>query len=384
MREDFDLIEVEDSEAEWLRQQDLSEEGLELAELDEVRFWNQTYDRAPGSSLYLPASDDPLERIRARRPKREAPTGLDLFCGAGGFSLGLHQAGFDVRGAAEWDACAAMTYLTNLGHPDCRIQFDSPESEATWNKRLKKDKIGTNWIGSGYRETVLREGRAGMTEGAANDYVREINDPGEFDPHAGCRGFYFGDIKKTTGDQLKELSQTDHFNVVFGGPPCQGLSTANSRACLEDPRNGLLWEFMRIVTEVKPDNFIIENVPQILTVGKGALFNALCSLANHAGYDVVANKLNAADYGVPQYRKRALIVGTLAASGKTFQFPMPTTWALGRQANGKGWSIGSDFEEVTTKADYDPATGKWKLTAPKKEKKAKPAQTDLLDEESDD
>jgi site-specific DNA-cytosine methylase len=283
----------------------------------------------------------------------------------------MEHAGFDVVCGVEWDLHAAMTYLFNLGHPDCRIAFDDAKTEAKWNqlhaKRLKKWKRGDmpkkKWIGKAYRETVRRCGREGMTASAANDYVRELNDPKDYNPDGGALGFYIGDIKKTNGQALLELAGVDRFDVIVGGPPCQGLSSANSRACIEDPRNGLLWEYLRIVEETKPQAFIIENVPQLLTVAKGGLFNALCKRANKAGYDVVAQKINAAWYGVPQNRVRALLIGQREGA-PAFQFPMPQTWGLGRSANGKSWTMldhGDEIEESLPEVEFDSDTGTFRF-----------------------
>lgn len=347
-------VEINGDDAAWLRGQPLPD-GVELKEVDEVEFWGTTYDRSP-SGLYVPTQEDPAARLIARRMRElvdeqtpPMPVGIDLFCGAGGFSLGVHEAGFDVVAAVEWDAAAAMTYLVNLGHPDCQILFASEKDERRWKKNAERvaarrrkgrqddvDLSSRDWIGSAYRASSNMDG--------------------------GCRAFVFGDISHVTGPQLMDAAEVDEVDVVFGGPPCQGLSTSNTKACLEDPRNGMIWEFMRLVAEIKPKTFIIENVPAILTIAKGALFNAIARLANDAGYDVTAQKIDACAYGVPQHRVRALIVGTLEGSGG-YTFPMPTHWAIGRPVDDNGWSMldgGSECEPaLPAEAQYDPATRRW-------------------------
>jgi DNA-cytosine methyltransferase len=165
--------------------------------------------------------------------------------------------------------------------------------------------------------------------------------------------------------RLRRGARVDSIDIIVGGPPCQGLSTANSKACLEDPRNGLIWEYLRMVAEIRPKAFIIENVPAILTVARGALFNAICQLANEAGYDVTAQKIDACSYGVPQHRVRTIIVGT-DSDLPGYRFPMPTHWALGRPIDGDGWQEGGDKPEpgkirraLPPQAHYDPATRTW-------------------------
>jgi site-specific DNA-cytosine methylase len=184
-------------------------------------------------------------------------------------------------------------------------------------------------------------------------------------PFHGCRAFVFGDVSKVRGRQLMDAVGVEKVDVIFGGPPCQGLSTSNSRACLEDQRNGMIWEYMRLVDEIRPGSFIIENVPAILTIAKGALFNAIARLANDAGYNVVAQKLDACSYGVPQHRVRAIIVGT-NVDAETYRYPMPTHWAIGRPVSDKGWDIGAEDEgdgvrenRPPAAAHFDPSTRRW-------------------------
>jgi len=257
--------------------------------------------------------------------------GLDLFAGCGGFSLGMEAGGIDVAGALELDVTAASVYLYNLGHPTaCQVGFDSPEREASWEKLIAKQRQRTKGKlvdGPGLGDT----GWVGYTRPRSGSWAA-VN--------GGCRGFMIGDARRVSGDQLRDLARVDHFDVVFGGPPCQELSRLNAKACLEDPRNGLLWEFLRIVKELGSECFLIENVPQILTAGEGGLFQALCDRANGDGYDVVAEILDAASYGVPQRRKRALIFGARAGTPATsFQFPMPTHWGRGQRADGESWNM---------------------------------------------
>lgn len=329
--------EIDDDDAAWLRGQSIPN-GAEVVDVDEVAFMGRSYV-AQRSGLYIPETfEETKERLLSEK-QREAqleerrPIGIDLFCGAGGFTLGMHEGGFDVLAAAEWGPEAAATYLLNLGHPACRIHHLDDDARSRWERfekararRAKKSGTvehfvesdrGKGWIGSGYLASRSEEER-----------------------DRGCRELFFGDIAKLDGARVLEALGTDEIACVFGGPPCQGMSTASKNRCLEDPRNGMLFHFMRLVSEIKPRTFIMENVPQILTIGRGAIFEAIADHANGAGYDVVAQKLCAANYGVPQFRTRALIVGTEHGLTTSFAFPMPTTWALGRHVNGReNWSF---------------------------------------------
>ena len=96
--------------------------------------------------------------------------------------------------------------------------------------------------------------------------------------------------------------------AVIGGPPCQGFSTAGARDA-NDPRNRLIFNYLRIVAEVRPRWFIFENVEGLLTSGHGADVFALVREFLGLGYSVRVHKTNLAAYGVPQTRKRVLIIG---------------------------------------------------------------------------
>ncbi|SFB58795.1 DNA cytosine methyltransferase [Azotobacter beijerinckii] len=113
------------------------------------------------------------------------------------------------------------------------------------------------------------------------------------------------DIRRLAG-----LGDRD-IDVVFGGAPCQGFSMIGKRA-LDDPRNQLVFHYVRIVAELQPKYCVFENVKG-LTLGKHAGFlEELIAALGDAGYDVALpyKVLNAADYGVPQDRKRLFLIGT--------------------------------------------------------------------------
>ena len=99
-------------------------------------------------------------------------------------------------------------------------------------------------------------------------------------------------------------------DVVVGGPPCQGFSMIGARRS-DDPRNQLIFDFLRIVAESKPRYFIMENVPGLLKGKMAAVFDEWISVANSLGYGVVQPiwQLNAAQFGVPQNRVRCFAIG---------------------------------------------------------------------------
>lgn len=109
--------------------------------------------------------------------------------------------------------------------------------------------------------------------------------------------------------------------VVIGGPPCQGFSTAGTRS-MDDPRNQLIFNYLRIVEEVRPRWFVFENVEGLLTSGHGVALLSLVREFLRIGYSVRVQKINFAAYGVPQTRKRVLIIGN--RMGVDFDFPNET------------------------------------------------------------
>src|SRR5215475_12881723 len=93
--------------------------------------WNQT-----DHGLYVPAGIE--SGLAANVLIRDAPIGVDLFAGAGGFSCGFHQAGWDVQAASDNDVDATLTYLCNLGGPDTRLIFLTDDDERAWDKAMNR------------------------------------------------------------------------------------------------------------------------------------------------------------------------------------------------------------------------------------------------------
>ena len=119
---------------------------------------------------------------------------------------------------------------------------------------------------------------------------------------------------------LKNLPQTD---ILIGGPPCQGFSTANPNRSFDDPRNWLFKEYARILSESNPDIFVMENVSGMVTLEKGAILKMILNELEHQGYDVKYKILNAKDYETAQSRRRTIIVGTKNSLDYQYSYPQP-------------------------------------------------------------
>ena len=105
------------------------------------------------------------------------------------------------------------------------------------------------------------------------------------------------------------FSSYKDIDVIIGGPPCQGFSQKGKRLSLTDPRNFLFHYFYEVVNELNPKYFLMENVPNILTTENGYFKDEILNIFQSIGYSVTTDILDASDYGVPQNRKRAFVLG---------------------------------------------------------------------------
>ncbi|MEG4940414.1 DNA cytosine methyltransferase [Microcoleus sp. F4-D5] len=165
----------------------------------------------------------------------------------------------------------------------------------------------------------LFAGAGGMTLGfeqAGFDVLASV----EIDPiHCATHEFNFPlcsilckDVTALTGSEIRKKSAIGRreIDVVISGSPCQGFSMMGKRD-VDDPRNSLIFHFQRLVLELKPKFFVMENVPGIASGEHKELLKLLISYFMEAGYQVEENYqvLNAVHYGVPQARKRLFLIG---------------------------------------------------------------------------
>jgi DNA (cytosine-5)-methyltransferase 1 len=129
------------------------------------------------------------------------------------------------------------------------------------------------------------------------------------------------DVKYLQGNKIRALIKAQKISLLAGGPPCQAFSILGKRGSFSDIRGQLVFEYVRLINELKPEAFIFENVPGLLTLNKGKDWESLryCFQVK-TGYKIHINILNAADYGVPQTRKRVFVIGFRCHSIE-FKFP---------------------------------------------------------------
>ncbi len=194
----------------------------------------------------------PVPKAKPRKPEPR-PTAIDLFCGAGGMSLGFEQAGFDVLLGVEMDGYHVATHERNFP----------------------------------YGKTLCRS------------------------------------VAQLTADEIfAALDGRRDIDVIFGGPPCQGFSNMGHRDA-QDPRNTLVRQFARIVAEVKPKAFVMENVPGMLAGSTRPVLDDAIAFFEAAGYRVTqpVRVLDASQLGVPQRRKRLILLGVRNDIGTTANYP---------------------------------------------------------------
>lgn len=205
-----------------------------------------------------------VEVQRGEAPPAMRAVAIDLFAGAGGFSLGALRAGVDVVAAVEYDRNACATYRKNL--------IDSKLSNARLFERNILDLTP---------EEVMEE------------------------------------LKLDAGD----------CDILLGGPPCQGFSSHRLKdAGVDDPRNALLLRYFEFVEALRPRFFLVENVPGMLWPRHREYVETFYRLAAENDYDLPPPViLNARDYGVPQNRRRVFLFGSDRRRGATCDWPPPST-----------------------------------------------------------
>ncbi|ENY6786529.1 DNA cytosine methyltransferase [Providencia rettgeri] len=218
---------------------------------------------------------------------------IDLFSGAGGFSLSATNAGVQVLAAIELDRAAAKTYETNFN--------------------------------------VIRK----MDVKVLDEDINNI------------------DIPALRADL--ELSKGE-LDLILGGPPCQGFSSHRIKnAGVDDPRNKLLLRYFEFVHEFQPKAFLVENVSGLLWERHEPYLKNFLSLASKEGYYIhFCGTINAKDYGVPQNRKRVFILGLKSSLDvKNIEFPPPPTHFSPSSGIKPVWRAASSVFEKLPKELYE-------------------------------
>ena len=174
----------------------------------------------------------------------------------------------------------------------------------------------------------LFAGVGGLSYGFAHNENFEIIMANEYDPDI-AKAYSLNhpsvemvncDIKDLTAEIIKKHTGGKKIDLLVGGPPCQSYSTLGKRQM--DDRANLFKEYCRVLTIVQPKAFIFENVTGLLSMQGGKLFPLIQEEFKKLGYNLKHQVLNAANFGVPQFRERVILVGTKEEN--TFIYPEPT------------------------------------------------------------
>lgn len=142
--------------------------------------------------------------------------------------------------------------------------------------------------------------KAGFKVTAANEYDKTIWETYQKNHRA---ALLKGDIRNIPSDDFPDC------DGIIGGPPCQSWSEAGALKGIDDPRGQLFYQYIRILKDKQPKFFLAENVKGMMAKRHNSAVENIISQFENAGYDVFIHLLNAADYGVPQDRKRVFYVG---------------------------------------------------------------------------
>ncbi len=218
--------------------------------------------------------------MTAERTTPRRPVAVDLFCGAGGMSLGFERAGFDVALGVDRDGYHVAAHERNFPH--------------------------------------------GVSM---------------------CRS-----VSELTADDVFAAVGGRAVDVVFGGPPCQGFSHMGHRDSL-DPRNTLVNEFVRVVREVRPKAFAMENVPGMSSGATRAVLDDALAQFEACGYRVThpVRVVDASHFGVPQRRKRLIVLGLRADVGGEIAYPSAAP--TGTPARPTVWEALADLPDVDERDD---------------------------------
>lgn len=215
-------------------------------------------------------------------PMDHRPKILDLFAGAGGLSEGFIRAGCEIVGHIEMDKNACNTLITRM----------------VYHALLQKGKMDEykNYVlGKITRESLIE--KYGLQKERDSVICSKIKE----------------DNYKDLIEQIKTRLNGESLDMIVGGPPCQAYSyigrARDEHNMRNDDRNFLYKYYVQFLKALKPKIFVFENVPGLKSAGKGKYLRDMQRLMKKAGYETDYRILNAADFGVPQNRKRVILVG---------------------------------------------------------------------------
>lgn len=241
---------------------------------------------------------------------------IDLFAGAGGLSEGFIRAGFQPVAHIEMNPEAANTLKTRLAYWHLRNNGNLNPYYAYLSGKIIREKL-YSLVPEETLSTVL------------NYTMSKKN---------------LKELFKLIDDKLQVQDENERVRLIVGGPPCQAYSLVgrakqrrreeaakkNGEQIVDDERKYLYILYCQFLRHYKPDMFVFENVPGLLSIDNGQHWEAIQKMLRGVGYNIEHKELNASDFGVPQKRKRIFIIGWRKKTRyhyPVFQ-PVETNWLV--------------------------------------------------------
>lgn len=192
----------------------------------------------------------------------------------------------------------------------------------------------------------LFSGSGGLDLGFIQTGKFNIIQANDINPSA-CETYTLNIGNHIVSDDVRNFIPDTSADVIIGGPPCQGFSLANPNRALEDERNWLFKEYVRILNVVKPKVFFMENVSGLMTLENGKIFALIKKEFSKCGYFINEQLLNAVNYEVPQNRNRIILVGVRNDLQNSYKFPEPILYPpmFGRYLTVKDAILDKEFKE---------------------------------------
>lgn len=221
-------------------------------------------------------------KIKEEFSKEKSPKVLDLFAGAGGLSEGFISAGCEMVGHIESDKNACDTIITRMVYHALVKKGKTSEYKNYLLGKISRDDLIEKYGLQKERDSVM---------------CAKIGE----------------DNYKSLIDQVIDRLGGEPLDMIVGGPPCQAYSyigrARDKHNMRRDDRNLLYRYYVEFLRKLKPKIFVFENVPGIKSAGKGRYLADMRKLMKESGYETGLSIVNAVDFGVPQNRKRVILVG---------------------------------------------------------------------------
>jgi len=225
--------------------------------------------------------------------KKSKFTVIDLFCGAGGLSEGFLSAGCDLIAHVEMDKDACDTIRTRMAYHTLRRTGKLGEYRKYLLGKIDRETLVHN-------NNLEKEFDSVIQAEISQDNIKDL----------------IMDVKKRLGD--------GRLDMIIGGPPCQAYShigrSSDKKRMRRDKRKFLYQYYVEFLRAFRPKLFVFENVPGLLNAGGGVYLKNMRQMMKRAGYTTDYQVFNTSDFGVPQNRKRIILIGWRRDSGIS-QYP---------------------------------------------------------------